>query len=201
MQDRQRVGSTSARAWERACARPWLARGCALFALALAFSVVLLTPRVARAADATVLEDLNLRSGPGLEYDVIAVLPPGAVVAILDEPVAGWYPVLYADLEGWASGAYLAIADDGSVEDGDVATVVAAALNLRDGPGLDYAVVAQLPYGTTVEIIGGPEEADGYTWVQVRVPSGCIDGGWIAAEFLFPGGATGAGWGIGCAAP
>ena len=178
--------------------RLWLVIGRTVFALALALGVALHAPRVARAADATVLEDLNLRSGPGLEYDVIAVLPAGAVVTLLDEPAEGWYPVLYDDLDGWVSGAYLAVDDDW---DGDIATVVAAVLNLRDGPGLGFNIVAALPYGTTVEIIGEPEEVDGYTCVQVRVPSGCIDGGWVAAEFLVPGGATGAGAAIGCAAP
>jgi hypothetical protein len=49
-------------------------------------------------------------------------------------------------------------------------------LNVRDGAGINYNRVTRLESGTIVEIIGGPVEADGYRWWQIRIPSGIV--GW-----------------------
>lgn len=50
-------------------------------------------------------------------------------------------------------------------------------LNMRAGPGLDESVVATLPNGGIVEILNGPQNADGYYWWQVRTPDAT---GWAA---------------------
>ncbi len=49
-------------------------------------------------------------------------------------------------------------------------------LNVRDGAGINYNRVTRLESGTIVEIIGGPTEADGYRWWQIRTDSGVV--GW-----------------------
>jgi hypothetical protein len=62
------------------------------------------------------------------------------------------------------------------------ATVTAQdGLNLRAEPNDQAALVATLPGGTRVDIIGGPVQAGTYTWWNVEV-----DGqrGWCAGEFL-----------------
>lgn len=51
----------------------------------------------------------------------------------------------------------------------------------RVGTGADNPIIFSLAPGTAVEIIGGPSEADGFTWWQVRGPTG---DGWCAGEFL-----------------
>ncbi|MBC7236493.1 MAG: SH3 domain-containing protein [Chloroflexi bacterium] len=57
-----------------------------------------------------------------------------------------------------------------------------AGLNMRAGAGTGHARVKTLPEGETVEIIGGPKEANGYTWWQVRDAAGTS--GWVASQFL-----------------
>jgi uncharacterized protein YgiM (DUF1202 family) len=48
---------------------------------------------------------LNLRSGPGVEYDSLALLPEGAVFFVLDGPACSgaftWFRVTYRGRVGW----------------------------------------------------------------------------------------------------
>lgn len=55
------------------------------------------------------------------------------------------------------------------------------ALRAEPGTGAGNPVLLYLEPGTRVEIIGGPVEADTYTWWQVRVAN---REGWCAGEFL-----------------
>ena len=71
----------------------------------------------------------------------------------------------------------------------------ADSVNVRDNPGLSSTVIDQLNTGDIVNLIGGPDETDGYTWLQVAGYGGNIESGWVAAEFLDTPG-TG-GWDVG----
>ncbi|HHB89772.1 MAG TPA: SH3 domain-containing protein [Anaerolineae bacterium] len=73
---------------------------------------------------------------------------------------------------------------------GGKATVNAeAGLRVRSGPGTSFDLVITLPYGMVVDIIGGPERADTYTWWQIEfsTPDGEKQQGWVAGDFLDPG--------------
>lgn len=65
----------------------------------------------------------------------------------------------------------------------EVATT-GARLNIREWPGTDATVVAKVDPGTRLSVLGGPRQADGHTWWQVRLPDGTI--GWAAEEWLKP---------------
>jgi uncharacterized protein YraI len=64
---------------------------------------------------------------------------------------------------------------------GTTAIVVADALNLRSDPTLSGTVLDTLSDGDTASVIGGPQSADGYTWLQVDA-NGVT--GWVARDFL-----------------
>jgi murein DD-endopeptidase MepM/ murein hydrolase activator NlpD len=49
-----------------------------------------------------------LRTGAGLDYSIVTVMPLNADVQVIDKPVDGWYPLTFGSLTGWASGDYLA---------------------------------------------------------------------------------------------
>lgn len=65
------------------------------------------------------------------------------------------------------------------------ATVVTNAdlVNLRTDPSVDAEVIDQLGIDVELEIIGGPEEAEDYTWWQVRVVDSDAEG-WLAEDFI-----------------
>lgn len=73
---------------------------------------------------------------------------------------------------------------------GGQATVNAdAGLRVRSGPGTNFDAVITLAPGAIVDVIGGPERADTYTWWQIRFPKteGGTAEGWAAGDFLDPG--------------
>ena len=61
----------------------------------------------------------------------------------------------------------------------DLREVIAELVNVREGPGTDYAVMDKLPQGTQAEVL----ETDAAGWARIRViDSGLL--GWVSAEFL-----------------
>lgn len=51
---------------------------------------------------------LNLRAGPGVEFENLVTIPEGATVTVLRAgPENGFYNVSYTNVMGWASGKYL----------------------------------------------------------------------------------------------
>ncbi len=72
----------------------------------------------------------------------------------------------------------------GGLAVGDKAQVAGTSgvLNMRDGAGTGFKIVASLREGAIVEILDGPKEANGYTWWQVRNDAGTV--GWAAGDWL-----------------
>ena len=81
---------------------------------ALALSVVM--PVAAQATDASAVTDLNIRSGPGPQYDVVGVIPGGDATMLDGCLEAGaWCKVMYGEIEGWSYAPYLAVNVDEQV--------------------------------------------------------------------------------------
>ena len=69
---------------------------------------------------------------------------------------------------------------------GRMATVLGAEgdrLRLRAGPGLSQPVQGTVLEGTRVQVVEGPQAADGHQWFRVSAPSGA---GWVSARYLLP---------------
>ncbi|MFN3214966.1 MAG: SH3 domain-containing protein [Acidimicrobiales bacterium] len=78
--------------------------------------------------------------------------------------------------------------DGGADDDGDgdgggqeLRVVAPDGLNLRDAPGLDSNVIAELDDGDRLEGTGRTQNADGRDWTEVRVGG---QTGWVASEFV-----------------
>jgi parallel beta-helix repeat protein len=57
-----------------------------------------------------------------------------------------------------------------------------ANLNVREGPGLGYALIDTVPEGTLGQIVEGPVETDGYVWWEVDYTVGVR--GWSVGDWL-----------------
>ena len=127
-------------------------------------------------------------SGPGLAYDIVAVLPRGTwaeIIAIGDCPPTVWYQIEVPGLDEpvWVPRDFVKVAvgslagiplygvtdfdppaDAGN--DHPIAVTLPITLNVRTAPGLDHDVVAVVPQGTQGRIYGlDPSER----WFQVEL--------------------------------
>ena len=74
--------------------------------IAAAFGAMLAAPIAAQAYPAQTTGDLNVRTGPGVSYHRIGVLPRGAVVDV--RYCRGrWCTIWYHGRQAWVSGSYL----------------------------------------------------------------------------------------------
>ena len=131
---------------------------------------------------------VNVRSGPGAQYNSVAVLSAGTTVTLIGRNAdATWTKVRLSNgVEGWINSSYLTtnvsiwalpIVESPPPENGAIVNV--GALNVRYGPGTGFGVFAVVFRGQVVTLIGRSAYS---TWAQVRIPTGAI--GWVNSNYL-----------------
>lgn len=141
---------------------------------------------------ATEDEVLRVRGGPGTEYAVLGRLEPGTELTLLARSADGpWYQFTYpldSDGRGWVIGEFLEIQGSPDqlpmVQTQPASALVATeneVLNVRGGPGTDYAVLGKLEPGTELTLLA--QSADSL-WYQFAFPAGSDERGWVIGEFL-----------------
>jgi N-acetylmuramoyl-L-alanine amidase len=149
--------------------------------------------------DAVVTSDtLNLRSGPGLNCPIIAVMPHGAHVEVLDDPIQAdgfhWYKVSFNGQIGFAAGEFMqSVGNSGSHTtsgqpqvDHDAFVKNTPVLHLRTSPGLSFDIIASMPEGAKVHVMAGPTTVDDFDWWHVSYTdsSGQSWDGYAAGDWL-----------------
>ncbi|MFZ5942766.1 MAG: SH3 domain-containing protein [Bacillota bacterium] len=113
--------------------------------------------------------NVNVRKGPGTEYARTSQVTEGQFVSILTEK-NNWYQVRLNDgSSGWIAG-WLINEGNSSFE---TATVKGNILNVRKGPGTNYAVIGQAKAGAKLTILKSEN-----SWYLVKLPDG--KQGWVA---------------------
>ena len=119
---------------------------------------------------------LNVRSGPATTYAVVAGLTLGARVKVLNRQ-NGWAQI--ESPAGWCSEIYLTfdqapapVVDPPAPPPTPTPTLTYAicntsALNVRNGPGISYAIVGGITYGQRVKIVNRQNG-----WAQIEAPAG-----------------------------
>ena len=119
---------------------------------------------------------LNLRKKANSTSTIIQVIPNGAAVIDYDgEVVNGYRSIDYGGSVGWVLNSYLVQGYQEPVIIGGAKTT--SNVNLRKGPGSNFAVIKVVPKGTWVEITAS---------VQNGFRKVLVDGyvGWISDAFL-----------------
>jgi hypothetical protein len=131
-------------------------------------------------------DGIKLRSAPGLSGTWIDTLFTNATARVTDGPrkVDGytWYKLAAGSTEGWGVGTYLRVESGSGVGPGMTAKVIDGELNLRAEPGTGSTVIGVLADGARVEVIDGPQDANGYTWLKVSTSR--FGTGWAVARYL-----------------
>lgn len=117
---------------------------------------------------------LNIRSGPGTNYDSVATLNKFDRVVVLNRLTLGDYTWGCTD-KGWVRMDYVYV-DGTSTNEAASGTITGDALNIRSGPGTKYESVGAYSSGTQVNILAQFEIGE-YTW-------GCTDKGWIRMDYV-----------------
>lgn len=117
---------------------------------------------------------LNLRAGPGTDYEVVEVMPGNAWVQLRGEAQGNYYPVSFAGVSGWASADFLQIGGDepAAPEEGATETEEPAAPTPTEPPAPEPteppATEAPAPEPTEPPATEAPADppadgSDGYT--------------------------------------
>lgn len=146
---------------------------------------------------------LNVRSGPGTTYDVLASLRNGDDVTIQEALDNGWYRITYVGeggvtASGYVKSDYVTVRSEptpspepttspvpsGSLKAGASGTIVGATggLRVRSGPGTTYEHQASLRNGDKVTVV----EDAGNGWYQIRYTgsNGMDTTGYIMGEYI-----------------
>lgn len=141
---------------------------------------------------------LNVRTGPGMQYNILSVLMKDQKVNLTGfrSADANWVQINWNNGTAWVSGRsyYLSTSTpvanlavyQGSLPTpgefaGDKKATVSGVyyLNMRQGPGTAFSVVKAYPAGTIVEMLGRNVDS---SWVKVRTIDGTV--GWMSAAYL-----------------
>ena len=114
---------------------------------------------------------VNMRKGPGTDYEVVTEVPGKTKVNVYGE-TKNWSEVEYNGKRGYISNYYLLASPDAtdtvaaSTEKETVALgtmYITSGVNLRKGPGTDYDVITTMPKGAAVEVTGSENG-----WIKVK---------------------------------
>ena len=123
---------------------------------ALLISALLVVPAFAEGAVVTG-SGVNLRSGPGLNYQVVDCLPKGASVTVTDRSNGEWYAVSYNGTSGFMSSHYLSISEGTasggeSAGEGTSGCINAMYVRFRSGPSSSSAILGEYNTGKELTI-------------------------------------------------
>ena len=123
---------------------------------------------------------LRLRSGPGTSHAVVGMLYRNNIVSG-DEIVNDWVHVTSGDKTGWSHRGFLELQNEMPPPTDAQATyrVDVTSLNLRQGPGTNYATVGSLKKS---EMVTGLAVSQDGQWEQVRKQNGVT--GWASLKYM-----------------
>jgi uncharacterized protein YraI len=163
--------------------RRWLNPGRRGLGLILALAVLLTSHAAGSAASrarVSAPDGLNLRDAPSLSANVVTLLPYGMALDVLSAPGDdNWYQVNATGRLGYVKGDYLDFSAPAPLR-GDAVVTPSDGLRLRAAASTSADVVATLPSGRVVHIVGDPT-ADGWYQVQATEGSGWVDGSYLQA--------------------
>jgi hypothetical protein len=100
----------------------------------------------------------------------------GSETGIFTVPVAGGESKRLVDCSGELSFSFIIPAFDFQKGNTYIITKAGANLNIRDKPTVQGTILRILQPGERVLLLGGPVEADGYSWWKLRVEADGTEG-------------------------
>ncbi|HEX9921714.1 MAG TPA: SH3 domain-containing protein, partial [Anaerolineae bacterium] len=155
-------------------------------------------PPPARPTARVTIDRLNVRGGPGLNYDIISVFRWGSAHLLLGRSAdSSWLQIrlpytgpTFAEPTGWVLASYiwssvpihtLPITDGGSPPppENRVGIVSVPRLNVRSGPGQGYDIIGWARQGLQLRVVGRSSDS-----LWLKVTRGPNRQGWVYASYV-----------------
>jgi uncharacterized protein YraI len=134
---------------------------------------------------------VNVRSGPGIAYDLLGQLEAGGKIQVIAQDSSGtWYRILFSGSPkgvGWVNAQYVTIPAETEVPLQATPTLtgpsgrVIQRLNVRSGPGTTFKSLGLLEPGAAVSLTGKNTTA---SWFQIDYSGGPGGHGWVTAQYV-----------------
>jgi N-acetylmuramoyl-L-alanine amidase len=138
-----------------------------IFFLSLFFLFIFTGNNYILAIDGQVMVDnLNVRSGPGSENNVIGQLHQNTNVEILDE-MQGWYKIRTENIEGWVSSQFVQAMEGNSGNSYVMLNPNIQSVQIKATPSIDGEIIDTMDQGATypyIKQVGA--------WYEIALPSG-----------------------------
>lgn len=131
-------------------------------------------------ANGIATDDVNLRTGPGLGYGVLTIVPRGSRLGLTGQRSGGFVSVTFGGRSGWVSSDY--VGPDAGGGGGGGTTVRTYGLtndtvNFRSGPDTSRGVIRVLSFGAVLELTGN--QSNGFRAARYNG----VDG-WVSATYV-----------------
>jgi uncharacterized protein YraI len=152
---------------------------------------------------AQAVDNVNIRSGPDMKFGQIGILASGMTAEITGKSEDGlWYAIKIPeeiDKTGWVARDYVvtrnaedvpvaAIPPDtapgsaaGTLDPSQPYLVAIWEVNVRAGPGQEFAIVGSLKQGLGAQVVGRTEDG---LWWAIAWSNAQSERGWVSAEFV-----------------
>lgn len=156
-----------------------------LVAASLATAGLVLSPLAqADYSDLSATTDVNVRTSPDSNGEVVATLSAGDTVTQRGAEQDGWLPIIYNGTNAWVQAQYVSSATVITTDNAVGSATTTADAYVRAEADTTSWVMGTLPQGTTVQITGDPSGE----WTPVNYYGRA---GWVATSLLSDaGGAT-----------
>jgi N-acetylmuramoyl-L-alanine amidase len=130
---------------------------------------------------------LNVRSGPGVAFPVIARINRGAVFTVIGRNAdASWLQILLAgNVQGWVNSRYVQVTSFDVPITQPITTasavVTASFLNIRSGPSAGFSILGTMSGGDVVTMVSRTPDS---RWIEIIARGGIQ--GWVNSRFLRP---------------
>jgi uncharacterized protein YkwD/uncharacterized protein YraI len=126
--------------------------------------------------------DVNLRTGPSGDYDVVSTLPPDTVMAVTGGEQNGYLPVKVDGLFGWVASEWVArgavtLEQTAAPSQPGTATAIGS-IEILSAPSSDGGAIGTIPDVAVVTLTG--EAQDGFLGVMYEGQEGWADAAYLA---------------------
>jgi len=136
----------------------------------------------------TANENVNIRTGPGVDYENVGILKEGENAGIIAyNNDSTWWAIRYPNPPldiGWVSADYVTQIGDVTIvptpAPGVPILTAAANLNIRSGPGIGFDKIGLILIGQSAEVVGVSKDSE---WWAIKVPLAQGERGWVTANF------------------